>query len=78
MKVVNADDLKKEISKAPVWTALAVKEMIDEMTIDLVRCKECRWAYPRQGYGETGVRCVFHRFDKGDDWFCADGERREP
>ena len=36
MKLIDADALKKEISRAPVWTALSVKEMIDELNnIDL-------------------------------------------
>lgn len=36
-------------------------------SIDIVRCKECkhREEYPCKVYHD-------------DDWFCADGERREP
>ena len=67
MKILNADDLKKEISKAPVWTALSVKEMIDEMSTDLVRCKECK-------YYDDGW-CNFNDSGFDDDGYCSYGER---
>lgn len=31
MKLIDADMLKKELSKAPVWTTLTIIEMIDQM-----------------------------------------------
>ena len=31
MKLIDADMLKKELSKAPVWTTLTIIEMIDRM-----------------------------------------------
>lgn len=39
----------------------------DAPSIDIVRCKECkhREEYPCKVYHD-------------DDWYCADGERREP
>lgn len=70
MKMVNADDLKKELSKAPVWTALAVKEMIDEMTNTQVRCKECKWDKAQMIPKE--VKCIYQH--NADD-YCSYGER---
>ena len=43
--------------------------------VDLVRCRDCRWARPRTLPGETGYRCVFHRIWKGEDGYCDNGER---
>ena len=44
---------------------------------ELVRCRDCRWGYPRKGYGETGVHCVFHGKDRPSEGFCDIGERNE-
>lgn len=73
MKTVNADELKKELSKAPVWTAIAVKEMIDEMTNTQVRCKECKWLTKDQ-YDEP--YCGFHSIGIYADDFCSYGVKK--
>lgn len=58
------------------------QELIDSApSIDIVRCKECRWASPNGKYG-----CMLKPFSKNDwqyhhlfsDDFCSYGERREP
>lgn len=58
-----------------------VAEMItDAPSIDLVRCKECRWLR----YCETEDLDLYLDCDKPDgggiprneEWFCADGERK--
>lgn len=36
---------------------------------DLVRCKDCR--------DYLDIKCPCYELDKDDDWFCADGERRD-
>ena len=69
MKTVNADELKKEISKAPVWTAIAVKEMIDEMTNTQVQCKECKHKDEIVNY------CYENDRDVNSDDYCSYGER---
>ena len=46
---------------------VAVDNINQAPSIDIVRCKECkhREEYPCKVYHD-------------DDWYCADGERREP
>ena len=57
-KLIDAEALKKEIGRAPVWTALSVKELIDEQ-VDIVRCKECKWAdWYKTADGEQFCYCI--------------------
>ena len=48
----------------------AILANIDEApTIDLVRCRECRWYDDRQG-------CFFSTAEIDEDGFCSYGERK--
>lgn len=74
-KLIDAEALKKEIGRAPVWTALSVKEIIDEQA-DIVRCKECEFSWV---FGTEHRLC--DRLGE-DNWvsvnaddFCSYGER---
>lgn len=68
MKLVNADLLIKEISRAPVWTSLSVKEMINEhITYEVVRCRDCK----RQ------KACVTFEGLNDLNGYCSMGERSE-
>lgn len=40
---------------------------------ELVRCKDCRYYTEPDSHGD---RCDKIHWSRGDDWFCADGERR--
>lgn len=53
------------------------KDIEDAPSIDLVFCKDCRWARPRTLKGETGYRCLFHHTLKAESGYCDVGERRE-
>ncbi len=63
----------------PITNVLAVID--DAPSIDIVRCKECKWLR----YCETEDLDLYLDCDKPDgggipqneDWFCADGERKE-
>jgi hypothetical protein len=46
-------------------------------SIEIVFCKDCRWARPRTLKGETGYSCLFHRTLKAEDGYCDVGERKE-
>ena len=49
-------------------------ELMDEHWVgELVRCKECKWRDKRICYNKT---TLFGSY-VNDDWFCADGRRRE-
>ena len=79
MKYANAETLKKELSQAPVWTALSVKEMIDRLSIEIVRCAECKYEpicshrVQHTTYEPTSVTIGY----KSVEW-CSYGERKEP
>lgn len=43
----------------------------------LIRCKDCKHRY-KEGEQVVINRCELnHNLAQSDDWFCADGERRE-
>lgn len=49
--------------------------------VEVVRCKGCRW-WNTEGYGpefdsDKFGWCDHNQFDTAEDWYCADGERRE-
>lgn len=78
MKLINADILIKEISRAPVWTSLAVKEMINEhITYDIVRCKDCNQSVEYATEFGTMYFCEWYRWYNEADDYCSYGERKE-
>ena len=75
VKYIDAEALKAELSKAPVWTTLAVKEMIDKAS-GCVICKDCKhWCKGDDVYGIC-YRCPNTRQMRYDD-FCSYGERQD-
>lgn len=76
------------VSPDGLWAALALVELLKdgidnfEPSIDIVRCKECkhREKYPCNEitfYECSHLRLYGTKVGVEDDWFCADGERRE-
>ena len=49
-------------------------------SIDIVRCKECRHSFINENHPQKPRICGLTKMcgTTKDDWFCADGERREP
>lgn len=75
MKLIDAEALKAEILKAPVWTGLDAIAKINTMpSIDIVRCKECRWGKP---YSDKQLECDALGLGglKFPDDYCSYGER---
>ena len=68
MKLIDAEALKTEILKAPVWTGLDAIAKINTMpSIDITRCKDCvRW--------NDGI-CTMFDWYTADNSFCSQGER---
>lgn len=87
MRPIDADALRKKISD--VYENKNIYQMIDEMpTVDavpVVRCKDCKYFIQTVFLGNKMNACRFHGSSTilptarivTDDWFCADGERRE-
>ena len=79
MRLIDADALKTKAIKcetfnlydAPVFLkAVGTKEIDRAPTVDavpVVRCKDCKYFKTRLCENE----------DNYDDWFCADGERKD-
>ena len=66
----NDIDFEKEPLQ-PVWKNEWMNTKVD--MVEVVRCKDCKHGEP--GACGDGVDCdgVWH----SDDWFCADGERKD-
>lgn len=71
-KLIDGDRLKKEIHENDIMGGLNYAWYIDHAelvdAVEVVRCKDCKYKQkcPTKIFGEHS-----------DDWFCADGERRE-
>ena len=53
------------------------------IVVKVVRCKDCKHSYKvvrgkfSNGEEWTSTECHLLRMNISDDWFCADGERRD-
>ena len=56
-----------------VWYPVAVKQ---ELVGELVRCKDCKYRDPEDRKCDCG-HGILWQLPRDDNWFCADGERRE-
>ena len=90
-KYIDADEIIKLLADAPqnimpqfLWET-AVRAIVDKCdNIDIVRCKECKYAelYPVSYGGYVDVNCIngviggYGALLKPDD-FCSYGERKE-
>lgn len=74
MELIDAEALKAEILKAPVWTGLDAIAKINTMPhTDIVFCKECKYCE----YADMKVHLWCNRQERymyADD-FCSYGER---
>lgn len=92
MRLIDADALIADIEKktkgmleqygfciddTPTKEYLNMFPTID--AVEVVRCKDCKYCYS-EGFVNVRNVCEKH-YDFGnvdDDWFCKDGERRDP
>lgn len=75
-KYIDAEELKKIISKAPVWTGLDAISRINTMKgVDLVRCKECKFREANKSIYRGAWYCSNHGDTVDLDGYCSLGER---
>ena len=70
MRLIDADALIKEANADGAYGYVDAWQIADAPTIDaveVVRCKDCKYFKTRLCENE----------DNYDNWFCADGERKE-
>ena len=81
-RYIDADALLRAL--AEMWydspisvTGISASQLIDKQpSIDIVRCKECRWAKANGTYQWCGRLDSTAQITAND--FCSYGERREP
>lgn len=56
---------------------LKLKEQPTVDAVEVVRCKDCKYCFVDGDDDWKYNVCYFNRNMVHDDWFCADGERRE-
>ena len=91
MRLIDADDLVAKImmdapdfldggsSITKAFIMAMVRTKIATPTIDavpIVRCKDCKHRDPEDGRCDSG-HGIRWNLPRPDDWFCADGERKE-
>ena len=70
MRLIDADALMDEANSDGAYGYVDAKQISEAPTIDavpVVRCKDCKYFETRLCENE----------DNYDDWFCADGERKD-
>ncbi len=81
MRLINADALIKHLRKDPLFDLVeryGIVEVIDSRpTIDIVRCKECKYGEYREDFDDyechfSGCGLVYEA-----NFFCADGKREK-
>lgn len=81
MRLIDADVLIADLDKG-LWgkdydKALAEAIIQDAPSIEIIRCRECKW-FDDKDYGEPTRYCTWHESVVNADDFCSYGERREP
>ena len=69
-RLIDADALIKEACAEGAYGYVDAEQIANAPTVDavpVVRCKDCRYFKTRLCENE----------DNHDDWFCADGERKD-
>ena len=78
MKYIDAEALKAELSKAPVWTTLAVKELVNDEAFEIVHCDECRYCKEQGGHANCNgyLYCTRRKTLVDETCFCSWGEEK--
>lgn len=82
-RYIDADALKKRVSEliVPDWTRTLIRSWLDsEPTVDavpVVRCGECIHRYVDGENVRFNVCELNHNKVQADDWYCADGKRKD-
>ena len=78
---VDKDELKKALAydrnQYQVGFAAGKLKGYEIATKEIVRCGECKYRY-KEGDNVVTNHCLLnHNHVQSDDWYCADGERKE-
>ena len=79
MRLIDADALVWKIKTEKGGTPAMLVAVNSIPTVDavpVVRCKDCRY-YARDNDRPPRGKCLPLNILSVDDWYCADGERRE-
>lgn len=75
-RYIDAEAWLKNIECTNEFLDTLKHKIADAPHIDIVKCKECRWARPKTLKGETGYRCIFYRTRKAENGYCDCGEHK--
>lgn len=76
-RLIDADDFIEKLAVAPMIQEAMRKALNHMPTIEVVRCKDCRWGREACGNIECSVDLNLPPEYHGYEWFCPNGERRE-
>lgn len=81
MRLIDADELKHNLANSDEVQFKYLEDFnkvcrfIDQQPTAAVRCGECKYHLPETE--RTNPYCAKYHCMRTDDWFCADGKRRE-
>lgn len=77
-RLIDADALKRKFAeeRGGLWAMYVVDSMPTVDAVPVVQCKDCRY-YARDNDRPPRGKCLPLNILSVDDWYCADGERRE-
>ena len=76
-KISNESDMPVDWHKGMSVAMSAVCRIPAADVVPVVRCRDCKHRDPEDKKCDCGGLEHAHMFPVADDWFCADGEKRE-
>ena len=80
-RLIDADTAKEYLKRAIFGADQKIDAWVDAMpTVDAVpavRCRDCKRCWHNVGTKESGVLCYKCPPGREDEYYCADGERRD-
>ena len=79
MRLIDADEFIKKLAMTPLVQE-AMRKAVNHMpTVEVVRCKDCRWgtAVEHEFVQGADIRCQQHNCFTNHDSFCSSGEKKD-
>ena len=76
-KIINESDMPEDWSEGISDAMSALFRIPAADVVPVVRCRDCKHRDPEDRKCDCGGLEHAHMFPVSDDWFCADGERKD-
>ena len=72
-----------EMALSDDWEPEYAQDRLSEIpaadVVEVVRCKDCKfsWKTDESDLSDLEYKCIFRRVFVSEEWYCADGQRRQ-